>query len=164
MWVEPPLNGLNYCGLFCTDETGEARIWTEFQNLCVAMASEDYVVYHYSPYERIKLDSFQRKYGLEQKDAVGIFRSRMVDLFPIVKQSVVVPARGYGLKKIAPFVGLKYSASNAGGAQSIVWFQKYQADQSRRDVLETLLNYNREDCLAMKYVEGWLRNLNPSEM
>ena len=29
-----------------------------------------------------------------------------------------LPARGYGLKKIARFVGLKYSAANAGGAQS----------------------------------------------
>jgi hypothetical protein len=38
-------------------------------------------------------------------------------------------------------------------------FQKYQADQSQTDVLETLLTYNREDCLAMKYVEGWLRTL-----
>jgi uncharacterized protein len=162
MWIEPAWEGLNYHGLLCTDESGEAKIWGEFQKFCAAMASEDYVVYHYSPYERIKLDSLQRKYGMEQRDAVEGFRGRMVDLFLVVKQSVVVPARGYGLKRIAPFVGLKYSAENAGGAQSIVWFREYQRDQSRRDVLETLLKYNEEDCLAMKAVEGWLRTLTPS--
>jgi predicted RecB family nuclease len=31
-------------------------------------------------------------------------------------------------------------------------------------VLETLLNYNEEDCLAMRAVEGWLRNLPPSDV
>ncbi len=159
MWIDPAWEGLNYHGLLCTDEAGEARTWGEFQKICAAMAGEDYVVYHYSSYERIKLDSLQRKYGLEHRDAVGIFRGRMVDLFPIVKQSVVLPSRGYGLKKIAPHVGLKYSAENAGGAQSIVWFREYQKDQSKAHVLETLLKYNEEDCLVMKAVEGWLRRL-----
>lgn len=84
---------------------------------------------------------------------------RMVDLHPIVKNSVVLPARGYGLKKIAPFVGLKYSAANAGGAQSIVWFHKYQENPKDTAVVSELLQYNREDCIAMKYLEEWLRNL-----
>jgi predicted RecB family nuclease len=159
MWIEPPLDGLNYHGLFCTDEAGEAKIWADFQNICAAMASEDYVVFHYSGYEKAKLTSLERKYGANKKAALELFKGRMVDLFPLVKQNVVVPARGYGLKQIAPFAGLKHSAENAGGAQSIVWFQKYQADQNRRDVLETLLTYNQEDCLVMKYVEGWLRGL-----
>jgi len=83
----------------------------------------------------------------------------MVDLHPLVKNSVVVPARGYGLKKIAPFVGLKYSATNAGGAQSIVWFHQYQENPKDTEVVSELLQYNREDCIAMKHVEEWLRSL-----
>jgi hypothetical protein len=27
--------------------------------------------------------------------------------------------------------------------------------------LETLLTYNKEDCLAMKKIESWLRTLRP---
>jgi predicted RecB family nuclease len=72
---------------------------------------------------------------------------------------VVLPVRGYGLKKIAPFVGLKYSAANAGGAQSMVWFRQYQQNPKDTAVVSELLQYNREDCIAMKYVEEWLRNL-----
>jgi uncharacterized protein len=162
MWIDPAWEGINYHGLLCTDAVGEAKIWRGFQHICAAMAGEDYVVYHYSPYERVKLESLERKYGLEHRDAVGIFRARMIDLLPIVKQSAVVPARGHGLKKIAPFVGLKYSSANSSGAQSICWFREYQANQSRRNVLETLLRYNEEDCLAMRAVEGWLRTLTPS--
>lgn len=159
MWVEPPLDGLNYHGLFCADEAGEAKIWDQFQTLCAAIASEDFTVFHYSAYEKIKIGSLERKYGVSEKGALELFRSRMVDLYPVVKRSVVLPTRGYSLKRIAPFAGIKYSAENAGGAQSIVWFQEYQRNPGRSDVLETLLTYNKEDCLAMKSIEEPLRKL-----
>ena len=159
MWIEPALHELNYHGLLCTDEAGEERIWAEFQRLCVSIASEDYTVFHYSAYERTKISALERKYAVSEKDALELFKSRMVDLYPIVKRSAVLPSRGYGLKRIAPFVGVKYSAQDAGGAQSIVWFQEYQQNPNRQDLLETLLTYNREDCVAMKSVEEWLRQL-----
>jgi predicted RecB family nuclease len=159
MWVDPALDGLNYHGLLCADQAGEAKVWAQFQKVCTAIESEDYVVFHYSPYEKTKIDALERKYGSTAPDPVNLFRSRMVDLCKVVKRTVVLPTRGYGLKNIVPFIGFKYSAQNAGGAQSIVWFQEYQSNPQRSDILETLLTYNKEDCLAMKGVETWLRNL-----
>jgi predicted RecB family nuclease len=161
MWVDPPLGDLNYHGLFSADADGEERIWDELQKLCAKFAAEDFIVFHYSPYERNKLAALERKYGVRENDALDEFKSRMVDLHPIVKETVALPAKSYGLKSVAPFVGLKYSASDAGGAQSIVWFQQYQQDPTRADILETLLTYNKEDCLAMKRIESWLRTLRP---
>lgn len=159
MWIEPAWDDLNYHGLFCTDHRGERKLWDRLQQFCASIASEDYVVFHYAPYEKTKLTAFERKYGSSEKGALDLFKSRMVDLLPLVKRSVVLPAKGYGLKRVAPFVGIEYSAANAGGAQSIVWFQTYQKDQTNRDVLQTLLTYNKEDCLAMVRVEDWLRKL-----
>ncbi len=101
----------------------------------------------------------ERKYGVREKRSLELFKSRMVDLLPIVERSVVLPARGYGLKYVAPFAGHTYSVENAGGAQSIVWFHEYQRDPSRSDVLEKLLTYNKEDCVAMRMVEAWLRKI-----
>ena len=158
-WAEPALDGLNYHGLFCTDDTGEAMVWADFQRLCASIQSQDYVVFHYSSYEKTKISALERKYGVVEKDALGLFKSRMLDLLPIVKRAVVLPARGYGLKHVAPFAGHAYSAENASGAQSIVWFQEYQRDETKDKVLEKLLTYNKEDCLAMKAVEEWLRGL-----
>ena len=159
LWIEPAIRGLNYHGLFCIDEAGEAKIWDDLLDICNALKREDFVVFHFSSYEKTKLATLERKYGVTDKVALENFRHRMVDLHPIVKNSVVLPARGYGLKKIAPFVGLKYSATNAGGAQSIVWFHQYQENPKDTEVVSELLQYNREDCIAMKYVEEWLRNL-----
>jgi predicted RecB family nuclease len=159
MWTEPAVAGINYHGMICTDNTGEEDMWVEFQKFCAAIASEDYVVFHYSAYEETKINALERKYGTSQKNALEVFRRRMIDLYPIVKRTVVLPTRSYGLKSIAKFLGLRYSAQDAGGAQSIVWFQEYQRDPQSRGVLDTLLTYNKEDCLVMKEVEGWLRSL-----
>jgi predicted RecB family nuclease len=158
-WAEPALDGLNYHGLFCLDEAGEAKVWADFQHRCAAIQAQDYLVFHYSPYEKTKISTLERKYGVTEKDALERFKSRMVDLLPIVKRTVVLPARGYGLKQVVPFAGHKYSVEDAGGAQSIVWFQEYQRDHSKSVVLEKLLTYNKEDCLAMRAVEEWLRGL-----
>jgi len=159
LWIEPPIRGLNYHGLFCIDEAGEAKIWDDLLDICNALKREDFVVFHFSSYEKTKLATLERKYGVTDKVALENFSHRMLDLHPVVKNSVVLPARGYGLKRIAPFVGLKYSAANAGGAQSIVWFHQYQENTEDTEVVSELLQYNREDCLAMKCVEEWLRSL-----
>jgi len=159
VWIEPALRGLNYHGLFCTDEAGEAKVWGGLQKLCSEVQREDYVVFHYSQYERTKIGSLERKYGVVEKDALELFKGRMIDLYPIVKQSVVLPVRSYSIKQVSPFAGHRYSTEGASGAQSIVWFQEYQEDESKGDVFEKLLTYNREDCLALKAVEGWLRGL-----
>ena len=155
---ESALRDLNYHGLFCTDQAGEAKIWKEFQTICEALSTEDYVVFHFSSYEKTKLTVLERKYGVSSTGTLELFKSRMVDLHPIVKKSVTLPARGYGLRN-SPLRGIEISAANAGGAQSIVWFQKYQQDPSDVEVMSILLQYNREDCLAMKFVEEWLRKL-----
>ena len=159
LWAEPAIHGLNYHGLFCTDPTGEAKMWADFQRLCAAIQSQDYIVFHYSSYERTKISVLERKYGVGERHSLELFKSRMVDLLPIVEQTVVLPTRGYGLKYVAPFAGHTYSAENAGGAQSIVWFHEYQREPSRSDVLEKLLTYNKEDCVAMRMVEGCLRKI-----
>jgi predicted RecB family nuclease len=57
-----------------------------------ALLSEDFVVFHYSDYEKTKLTALERKYGVADKSALENFRRRMVDLHPIVKKSVVLPA------------------------------------------------------------------------
>lgn len=120
---------------------------------------DEYAVFSYSHYERTKLNQLEEKYGAAEKDALGTFRGRMVDLLPTVRESIVVPVRGYGLKKVAPLAGYTYKTEDAGGAQAIVWFQEYQKDPGNSELLGRLLRYNREDCEALKAVWKWLRRL-----
>ncbi len=81
------------------------------------------------------------------------------DLLPVVTDSVVVPVRGYGLKKVAPLAGYRYETEESSVAQAILWFREYQEHPENRKLLATILNYNQEDCLALKAVYEWLRRL-----
>jgi predicted RecB family nuclease len=159
MWVEPAIRGLNYLGLFAEDDAKEAMLWADLQGFCAEIEGQDYVVFHYSGYERTKLAQLERKYGVKERNALEKFRSRMVDLRKIVEDSVVLPERSYGLKKVAPYAGHKYTNEKAGGAQSIVWFHEYQQDPNNARIIQTLQTYNQEDCQAMKAICDWLRSL-----
>jgi len=159
MWVEPAIRGLNYHGLFAEDEAKEALLWADFQAFCAEIEAQDYVVFHYSGYEKVKLAQLERKHGLKEKAALENFRSRMVDLRKIVEDSVVLPERGYGLKKVAPYAGHKYTDEKAGGAQSMVWFHEYQQNPNDSRIIQTLQTYNQEDCQALKAICEWLKTL-----
>lgn len=157
IWVEPAIRGLHYHGFFAEDDAKEVLLWAGFQDFCAEIQREDYVVFHYSGYERTKLAQLERKYGAREKNALEKFRSRMVDLRKIVEDSVVLPERGYGLKKVAPYAGHRYSNDKAGGAQSIVWFHEYQQNPNDARIIQTLQTYNREDCQAMRAICEWLK-------
>ena len=159
MWTEPAVNGQNFHALFGTDEAGEAQLWHDLQSFCAAIAGRDYAVFHYSSYERTKISSLELKYGMCEKAALDLFRSRMTDLHTVTKRSVVVPISSYSIKQIGAFAGHKYSMEDPGGAQSIVWFEEFQRDPSKTETRDKLLTYNQEDCLALKKVHEWLRAL-----
>ena len=66
------------------------------------------------------------------------------------------PAMGRGYR--SDYTSVFYRCSNSK-SKSVGATVCYQRDPSRRDILETLLTYNREDCVAIKSVEEWLRRL-----
>ena len=157
--TEPDVDGKAYHGRLCLDEGEEAQMWQHFQAFCVLVENQQYKVFHYSPYENTKIVQLERKYGVSEKSAVDIFRNNMIDLLPVVRDSIVPPTRSYGIKDIAPLAGHKYSVNDPGGAQAIVSFQEYQRDHSKTDKKDWLLSYNREDCVALKRVYEWLKVL-----
>jgi len=159
MWTEPAVNGQNFHALFGIDEAGEAQLWHDLQGFCAAIADQEYAVFHYSAYEKTKMNSLESKYGVVNKAALDLFKSRMIDLHTVIKRAVAVPVSGYSIKQIGAFVGHKYSVDDPGGAQSIVWFEEFQRDPSGIEIRDKLLTYNREDCLALKRVYEWLREL-----
>jgi len=156
VWTEPALDGRNYHGLFGVDEAGEAQLWLDLQRFCEGIVHEDYGVFHYSPYEKIKIKALEAKYGVSPKEALELFKSRMIDLHTVTKHSVAVPVSGYSIKQIGAFVGHQYSVEDPGGAQSIAWFEEFQHDPTKTGILDKILTYNREDCLALRSVYHWL--------
>lgn len=130
----------------------EGRIWHEFLRLMAGL--EDFVVYHYHTYELITLARLKEKYG-GSEDIYQRVVDNMVDLFKMIKDTVILPTLSYSLKEIARWLGFHWSNRQANAPQSMLWYALWLETGERR-YLDWSIEYNRDDCEATKVVKDWL--------
>ncbi|MBU0732460.1 TM0106 family RecB-like putative nuclease [Patescibacteria group bacterium] len=132
----------------------EKAMWEDFIDWLETLP-EDYLVYHYAPYEKIRTRKMADEYG--RNDAFEKFHSRLVDLYEIVLDSVIFPLYFYSVKDIAKskFLDFKWRHPKAGGAQSIFWYEKW-LETGDKQVLQDIINYNEDDVRATEYLYKWL--------
>jgi predicted RecB family nuclease len=74
-------------------------------------------------------------------------------------ESLIWPTDGLGLKKVAPLAGFSWRDEDAGGDNSILWYEivvTTDDESQRREMSEKLLRYNEDDVLATKVLREWL--------
>src|SRR5262249_47282674 len=75
--------------------------------------------------------------------------SESMDVLRLVDSHVYFPTYSSSLKEIASFLGFRCSQADASGLQAIIWRERWEL--SRDPFLkERLIQYNREDCLALQ--------------
>lgn len=133
----------------------EEKMWKAFLAWLPSLP-KNYVVYHYASYEKSRLTVFEAKYG--GGEGLEEFKERLVDLAIVIRDSVVLPLYFYGLKDIAKHLGFSWSHAQAGGAQSIAWYEEW-LDTGNRAVLETIIEYNKDDVVATKFLKEWIEKV-----
>jgi predicted RecB family nuclease len=86
----------------------------------------------------------------------------MFDLLPITRDAVVLPDPSYSLKVVERRAGYRRTLDEYGGDWSIArYIEAVETDdESARDqIMQEILDYNREDLEATWAVMGWLRSL-----
>ncbi len=70
------------------------------------------------------------------------------------------------MKAIAKWLGFEWRNLEANGAQSLVWYAQWQSSRKGQPLvegdhtlLETILIYNEDDCLATYRLKTWLAQL-----
>lgn len=85
-----------------------------------------------------------------------------VDLLPIAKE-VAFPVTGYSIKMLAPLAGFDWEVKDAGGGNSIVYYQKatssMKSEEEKQTAIKWLREYNRDDVKATFAVREYLRSL-----
>jgi predicted RecB family nuclease len=120
------------------------------------LAQQHHAVYYvYSHKERTTLRRLMEKYGLDEA-VFERYRTAEYDLY----QRLVVnhsdwPTFSYGIKQIAKQVGFAWRDPDPSGVNSIVWYNDFLADPSRREVMTRILHYNEDDCRAMVAVKRY---------
>ncbi|MEO5927269.1 MAG: TM0106 family RecB-like putative nuclease [Patescibacteria group bacterium] len=130
----------------------EGKMWAGFL-VWIETLPEVFSVYHYSPYEFIRLGVLERRYG--GSPALERFREHMFDLKEITSSSIIFPLYFYGLKYIAPFLGFRWTGTVTGGGQSVDEFEKF-LETGDHKILEAIMLYNEEDVRATAYLKDWL--------
>lgn len=148
-------NAESYVSFVAERPDKEGEMWKEFLQWLKTLPTE-YVVYHYASYEKSRLTLLARKYG--ETAELKEFKKRLVDLAIVIRDSVVLPLYFYGLKDIAKYLGFSWSHTKAGGAQSIAWYEEW-LEKGDRAILETIIEYNKDDVRATKFLKEWAEKL-----
>lgn len=135
-------------------------------------------VYHYGHYEIAAL----RRIGLRAKTNEGMRAAfdlellmengLFVDIYKFVRSVLVVGARSYSIKTIEKLVNVSREGDDLADAESSVamyyeWRRSNFDDpndpnekifgSSSQDILEDILDYNKQDCESLERVVDWLR-------
>jgi predicted RecB family nuclease len=148
-------NQEKYVSFFANNLNEEQQILQQFLNL--VRAGKDFVIYHYSSYEKTRLKALFEKYGTSEALRTLVL-DRMVDLLPVLKKCVVLPTYSYSLKPVAKLLGFSWRAE-IGAQDSIVLYLKYLEDKDQKK-REEIINYNEDDCRATVLVKDFLARLS----
>jgi len=131
----------------------EGRAWLEFCDFIEGYAGTP--IYHYGWYELDAIRRLSAKYGISKKSAAALDRANMIDLNRVVQQAAIFPLYFYSLKDLAKHLGFRWRASDASGANSVLWFQEW-CDKGDRALLQKITDYNEDGVRATALLKDWL--------
>jgi len=129
----------------------ESLIYQQF--LKVIEQYETFQIYTYGRYESNFLKRMVKH--TEQKELAEKTLNNLTNILKIIYSYVYFPVYTNSLKDIAKFLGFDWTEKNASGIQSVVWRRNWELTGSSA-FKNKLLNYNMEDCAALKKVADFL--------
>lgn len=122
---------------------------------------KDGVVYCWADYERGCAEKTWKEFGGD-KGAFGSFMGRLTDQCAWTKEHFAFPTRGYSIKEVAPSLGFHWKAEDAGGLNCEAWYGEWLRT-GEPALKDKILEYNRDDVLAMEVIFNSLKRLSGVE-
>ena len=115
-------------------------------------------IYHFGSYEITALQNLSQKYGnLKSKEVDYLLSSKkFVDLYKIVKDSILLSTSDYKLKTIEKFYDFSHDSEVASGEDSLVAFEHY-IDSGSKEIIESIIHYNKLDCESTEKLRDCLQ-------
>ena len=118
-------------------------------------------VYHYASYEKTALRRLAQAHCTRENEIDVLLRGEVfVDLFAVVRQTLVVSEERYGLKNVEKLYQQIRETDVKKGDESIVMFEEWL---QRRDpaILADIEAYNKDDCESTYRLREWLLARRP---
>jgi uncharacterized protein len=142
-----------YKAFAAEDPADEGRAWAEFCDFIEGYAGTP--IYHYGWYELDAIRRLSAKHGISRKAAEALDPANMIDLNRVVQRCVIFPLYFYSLKDVAKHLGFRWRASDASGANSVLWFQEW-CDRKDPALFRKIVEYNEDDVRATALLKDWL--------
>ena len=127
-------------------------------------AHPDLHIYHYAPYEPTAIKHLTGRHGVCSDEVDQLLRAGVfVDLFRVVRQGLRASVESYSIKKMEPFYGFQRKVALRDATSSLQAFESVLALQDNpdeaKDILNTIGEYNRDDCMSTLQLRDWLEKL-----
>jgi uncharacterized protein len=119
---------------------------------------------HWAPYE----ETYLRRYAARFGDLGGIAArvgANLLDLLTVARDSVVLPLPSFSLKVVEDYVGFERKEVEYGGAWAMATFieaTETSDEEKRKELMDKIVAYNKEDLEATWAVFQWLRGKVPA--
>ena len=145
------------------DHAAEAQALVDLLGFFRARLAQypDARIYHYAPYEITALRRLTAKYGIGEAFLDRLLRERrFVDLYAVVRGSLIASEPNYSIKSMEAFYGLirEGEVKTAGG--SVVAYEKWR-ESGEQEILDEIEDYNRIDCISTEKLRNWLVSIRP---
>ena len=153
----------NFTPIWAHDRDEEKLAFEKFVDLAIARldANPGMHVYHYAPYEPNALKRLMGRHGTREPEVDRLLRGEvLVDLYRVVKQSLIASRESYSLKDIeALYMGKRHDAISEAGS-SIVAYERW-IDERAPSILDAIAAYNEQDLRSTGMLRGWLEDRRP---
>lgn len=155
-----------YEAVWSFDPKSEKRAFIQFIERLkqIREAYPDMHIYHYAPYEPTAIKHLSGRHGVCADEVDELLRAgTFVDLFRVVRQGLRASVESYSIKKIEEFYGFSRTVELRNATSSLQAFETVLAlgdkPEEAKEILNTIADYNRDDCLSTWQLREWLEKL-----
>jgi predicted RecB family nuclease len=111
-------------------------------------------IYHFGQSE---LNFFKTilELDIKYKNSVEIILEKSVNILSVIYGNIYFPTFSNSLKDIANYLGFNWSTQNSTGLDAMYW-RKHWLENNCEKVKSELIQYNIDDCLALKEVTNFI--------
>ena len=151
-----------YVSFFAEEPTQEAEKTAFEQAWKHIQAKQPSALYFYSPYEKTVWRQLAARFPEVVTDGkiVNLFDSDVAfDLYhALVHSKMEWPTRDLSIKKIASFLGFNWRDPEPSGTAAVQWYHEW-VETGDNEIRQRILEYNEDDCLAMRVLVDSVREL-----
>ena len=139
----------SFHSFWADDKSEEPNIFSAFVEAVSQLS--DFRILHFGAYETVAMKRMKARLPEFFHTKIDRILERATNVLSVIHQHIYFPVYSNGLKDIGRFLGFEWTSKDATGLEAIVWRNIWNTAKAS-DIKTQLLQYNQDDCRALKQV------------